>query len=120
MTSIEQPPRSFSRNAKGKTFRYQQTYGGFKIRINVSIEAVQFLLQHEVSYVLTNRFCQDALENYFGHQQSLGTRKDNPSIQEFGFNDIAIRNQRVFLPIVANVRGQDQSNIGFSFEPIPC
>ena len=94
-----------------------QTYEGFKITVNSIIEAVQFLLQHEVSYVLTERFCQDPLENYFGHQRSLGARKDNPSLRDFGFNDNAIRNQNVFQPIVGNVRS---GQVEFSCEPIPC
>ena len=68
------------------------------------------------------RFCQDSLENYFGHHRSLGARKDSPSLCDFGFSDNAIRNQKVSRPIVGNVRGgQDQSsNIEFSCEPIPC
>ena len=102
-------------------FMSQQTYEGFKIIVNSIIEAVQFLLQHEISYVLTERFCQDPLENYFDHQCSLGARKDNPSLQDFEFYDNAIRNQKVFRPIAGNVRGgQDQSNIEFLCEPIPC
>ena len=62
-------------------------------------------------------------ENYFGHKRSLGARKDNPSLRDFGFNDNAIRNQKVFRPIAGNVirGGQDQSSITeFSCEPIPC
>ena len=47
-------------------FASQQTYEGLKISINAIIEAIQFLLQHEVRYVLTERFSQDPLENYFG------------------------------------------------------
>ena len=67
------------------------------------------------------RFCQDPLENYFGHQCSLGARKDNPSLWDFRFNDNAIRNQKAFQPIAGNVRGvQDQSDIEFLCEPIPC
>ena len=48
---------------------------GFKITVNSIIEAVQFLYQHQASYVLTERFSQDPLENYFGHQRSLGARE---------------------------------------------
>ena len=84
---------------------YQQTYEGFKITTNLVIEVVQFLLQHEVSYVLTERFCQGILENYFGHQCSPGARRDNPSLRHFGFNDNAIRNQEKFRPIAGSVRG---------------
>ena len=57
-----------------------------------------------------------------GEQDSLEARKDNPSLRDFGFNDNAIRNQKVFRPIAGNVRGgQDQSSIiEFSCEAIPC
>ena len=121
LASIEQRPGNFSRNAKGKMFISQQTYEGFKITVNSIIEAVQLLLQHEVSYDLTERFCQDPLENYFGHQRSFGARKDNPSLRDFGFNDNTIRKQKVFRPIAGNVRDdQDQNNIEFSCESILC
>ena len=77
-------------------FISQQTYGGLKISVNTIIEAAQFLHQHEVRYVLTERFSQDPLEKYFGHQHSIGGRKDNPTIRDFGYNDNSIRNQKVF------------------------
>ena len=98
----------------------QQTYEGFKIEINSITEAGQFLIQRKVSYVLMESFCQEPLENYFGHQNSLEGRKDDPSLRDFGFNDNAIRNQKVFRSITSNVRGQDQNNIEFSCEPISC
>ena len=41
-------------------------------------------------------------------------------LRDFEFNDNAVRNQKVFRPIAANVRGQDQSSIEFSCEPILC
>ena len=53
---------NFSRNAKNKTFISQHTYEGLKFSVNVIIEAVHFLLQHEVRYVLTERFSRDPLE----------------------------------------------------------
>ena len=51
-----------------------QTYGGLKTSVNSFIEAIQFLFCHQVKYVLTERFCQDPLENLFGRQRSLGSR----------------------------------------------
>ena len=65
----------------------QQTYEGLKISINSIIETTQFLLWHQVKYVLTERFCQDPLENLFGMQRSLGLRKDNPSMADFRYNN---------------------------------
>ena len=109
---------NFSKKEKNKMFVSQQTYEGLKISVNLIIEAVQFLLQHQVKYVLTERFCQDPLENYFGRQRSLGARKDNPSLRDFGYNDNSIRNQKVFKPITGNVQGN--ANIEISNEPIPC
>ena len=67
--------------------------------MNSLIKVVQFLLQHQVRYVLTEHFCQDPLENYFGKQRAMGGRKDNPTMQDFGYNDNTIRNQKVFRPI---------------------
>ena len=66
---------------------------GFKITVNSIIEAVQFLYQHEASYVLTERFCQDPLENYFGYQRSLGARE-----QSYRILDLTIM-LSVFRPI---------------------
>ena len=98
----------------------QQTYEGSETSVNAIIKAVQFLLQHEVKHVLTERFSQDPLENYFGGQCTIGGRKDNPAIRDFGYNDNSIRNQKVFLPIAGNVRCIDEANIAFTNEPIPC
>ena len=50
----------------------QQTYQGLKISINSIIEATQFRLWHRL-----NMYWQNAFENWFGWQISLGSRKDN-------------------------------------------
>ena len=72
---------------------------GLKTSVNSIIEATQFLLWHQVKYVLTERFCQYPLENWLGRQRSLGSRKDNPSMCGFVYNKNAIRNQKKFKPI---------------------
>ena len=70
--SIEEWQGYFTQKDRQKMFISRQTDEGLNITVNSIIEAVQFLLQHEVNYVLTERFCQDPLENYFGHQRSAG------------------------------------------------
>ena len=65
----------------------RQTYEGLKISVNSIIEATQFLLWHQVKYVLTECFCQGPLENWFGRQRFLGSRKDNPSMADFQYNN---------------------------------
>ena len=85
LQSIEDPPGNFTANTKQKMFISWQTYQGIKITTLSIIEVVQYLLSNNVPYVLTERFCQDPLENYFGRQRSMGARKDNPSIRDFGY-----------------------------------
>ena len=72
--SIEQRDSNFSKKEKNKIFITQQIYGGLTSSVNSVIEAIQFLLQNQERYVLTERFCQDPLDNYFGRQCSLVIR----------------------------------------------
>ena len=118
LQSIEDRPGNFSLNAKNRMFISRETYEGIKITVHSITEATQFLLQHGVHYVLTERFCQDALENYFGHQRACGGRKDNPTIRDVGYNDNTIRNQKVFRPIAGNVHAN--AAVEISDEPVPC
>ena len=97
-----------------------QTYEGIKITTYSSIELIKFLLNAGCPYVLTERFCQDPLENYFGRQRSMGHRKDNPSIRDFGYNDNTIRTQKIFRPIAGNCRHDDQTLTKIDVETVPC
>ena len=69
---------------------------------------------------MTERSCQDPLENYFGQHRAIGAWKDNLSIRDFGFNDNCIRNQKIFRPIAVNVCGQDIGMLDFTNEALPC
>ena len=122
MPSIENRPGNFTKNAKSNMFLSWQTYEGLiKITVHSIIELVKFLLNHQVEYVLTERFCQDPLENYFDRQRSMGARKDNPTLRDFGYNDNTIRNQRVFRPIAGNVGGANDAHVvDINDEPVPC
>ena len=74
----------FTPAEREKMFLSNQTYEGFKISANSHVEAIKFLLSEGFSYVLTERFMQDVIEDYFGHQRTQRGRSDNPSAQEFG------------------------------------
>ena len=117
--SIEKRPGQFDNTARGKMFISRQTHEGLKITVHSIVECVKFLLVNGIDYVLTERFCQDPLENYFGRQRSLGARKDNPTLRDVGYNDNSIRNQKVFRPIAAG-NCIDQASIEISNEKIPC
>ena len=94
---MEERPGAYTKSQKQKMLITPQTYESLKIIVHSVKKLVKFfLIMHKVSYVLTERFCQDPLGNYFGKQRSSGARKDNSSLYDFGYNDNTIRNQRVF------------------------
>ena len=41
--------------------------------------------------MLTERFCQDPVEEYFSNQRKIGQRNDNPDVYSFGYHDKTIR-----------------------------
>ena len=94
LNSAQQRQGNFTKDSGMKMIISWQTYEGLKLSVNSIIEATQFLLWHQVKYVLTERFCKSPLENWFGRQRSLESRKDNPSMADFGSNNDAIRNQK--------------------------
>ena len=117
--SIEERPGKFSSKAKASMFISRQTYEGLQITAHSAVGLIKFLLQNGVQYVLTERFCQDPLENYFGHQRAGRYRHDNPTLNDFGFNDNMIRNQKKFRPIAhGNSTDHEFSNL-ISDEPLP-
>ena len=120
LKSIEERPGAYTKSEKQKMFISSQTYEGLKITVHSVIELVTFLIMHKVSYLLTERFCQDPLENYFGKQRSSGARKDNPSLYDFGYNDNTIRNQKVFKPIATGNERDEYINFEIDTQPGPC
>jgi hypothetical protein len=100
-------PGEYSPDERGKMFLSLQMYNGLKISVYSYVEAVQFLLNQGFEYVLTECFMQDVLEDYFGHQRARGGRSDNPTAQQFGYNDLTIATQRDIAPVIrGNVGGR--------------
>ena len=66
---------------------------------------------YQVKYVLTERFCQGPLENFFGRKRSKGRRKDNPNLRTFGYEDNALHNSKISRPISSNSRKDEEQNI---------
>lgn len=93
-------PGLFSLDERGKMFLSPHIYEGLQISVNAHVEAIQFLLKEGFQYVLTERFMQDVLEDYFGHQRAKGGRSDNPTAREFGYNDLTIAARRDIAPVI--------------------
>ncbi len=83
-----------------------QTYEGLKISVYSLVGLTKFLLVNGVEYVLSNKLCQDPVEEYFGRQRAIGRRSDNPCMREFGYNENKLRIQRSILPIQGNTKGR--------------
>ena len=120
--SVDERPGEFSEPERAKMLISRQTYEGLHVTCMSLIECIPYLLQNGVNYILTERFCQDSLENYFGQQRSLGRRKDNPTLRDFGYNDNTIRNQKEVRPIAGrNAYGAFQGchSVPIDSTPLP-
>ena len=118
--SIAARPGQFTDNARANMFISWQTFEGIKLTVHSSIELIKYLLSQNVRYVFTERFCQDPLENYFGQQRSIGHRKDNPSLRDFGYNDNTISTSKLFRSISGNCRNDDPQLAKIDVETVPC
>ncbi len=103
--SVNRREGNYSKDARSKMFLSAQTYEELRITVFSVIEATKFLLQNGMEFVLTERFSQDCLEEYFGRQRSLGRRNDNPSIFQFGYNANTLRMQRSVVRSTGNTEG---------------
>ena len=104
--AIESRQGNFSKLEKEKMFISKQTHVGIQTTVPSLVECVKFLLSNGMPYVLTERFNQDNVEEYFGQQRSIGRRCDNPTMQQFGYNANIIRTQRFVSARTGNTSGK--------------
>ena len=104
--SINQRPGEYTDSDKSKMFISRQTYEGILITCFSCIEATKFLIDEGMEYVMTERFCQDPVEEHFGNQRKIGRRSDNPDLKTFGYNENTIRIQRTVSHTSGNTRGR--------------
>lgn len=115
-------PGNFTANARSRMFLSWQTFEGMQITSHSVVEATKFLLQEGVEYVLTERFCQDPIEEIFGSQRKIGRRNDNPDIRMFGYNDNTIRIQHSVSCQSGNTRERKDKRkawVNVSSDPLP-
>lgn len=73
-----------------------------------------------VSVFLSNRLCQDPLENFFGRQRQRGRVNENPNVAEFTKNTQALRIVNSTCATVrGNCRGAAKRNEHFEVENTP-
>ena len=59
-----------------------QTYEGLRMTILSLSVVVPNLLIKGLKYVLSEKFCQDDVENYLGRQRAIGRREENPNVKD--------------------------------------
>ena len=121
--STKNRPGNFNQNARARMFLSWKTYEGINVTVYSAIEAIKFLLQEGTEFVLTERFCQDPLEEYFGNQRKLGRRNDNPDIHAFGYNANTLRIQRTVSCQSGNTRGRKDKHrawVKVTDATLPC
>lgn len=55
--------------------------------------AKYLLIQPGIKFILSERFCQDPVELFFGKQRAQGARNDNPTVHQFLENTVSLRIQ---------------------------
>ena len=83
-----------------------QTNHCIQITVRSTVETVKFILQNGSKFILTERFYQDPVEEYFVIQRQLGRRYDNPDVAKFCYNDNTVRIQTDVSFTSANIKGK--------------
>eukprot|EP00795_Rhopilema_esculentum_P004986 gene4986-21354_t len=113
---------NFSDEDRRKMFLSEATYEGLQTTALSLVECVRYLLQNGFKYVLTNRFCQDPLEDHFGRHRGLGRRSTNPNISSFGFQENKFRIQRSIATSITpkgNTKGIKRPAAGITITTSP-
>ena len=74
-----------------------------------------------VQYLLTEKFCQDSLESYFGKQRYQGCCNTNPTVDDFLSNAASIRTQgsAALEPLRGNSRRGRKRVVEVDDTPLP-
>ena len=115
----ERNDANYTENARSQMFISWQSYEGLQITVLSFKKVCKFLLEQGVLYIISERFSQDDVENYFGRHHAIGRRCDNPTVRDFGCNDNTIKLQYSVRPIAGNVRGPDSKFNEIITEPLP-
>lgn len=87
------------------------------------VEVTRYLLRLDgVHFVLSGKFCQDPLENFFGKQRMRGGYSDNPTVKSFiyGTSSLRIQGSVALDPVRGNsTRGKPRAPIEVDDTPLP-
>ena len=96
----------FTQTDRNRMFISANTYTGIEMTIRSTLELVPYLLNNGFDFVLTERFCQDCLEEHFGDHRKCGGRSRNPDMYTFGHQTRHLRVQKQVTCTTGNTRGR--------------
>ncbi|XP_030833255.1 uncharacterized protein LOC105444767 isoform X2 [Strongylocentrotus purpuratus] len=100
----------------------KQTLQGIRMTVNSFVSLCRELLAEEgVQFVLSDKFNQDPLEEYFVKQRSIGRSNENPTVSQFGNNMLSIHVAGMSLRASkrANVTRESGGETSIDCTPIP-
>ena len=71
-----------------------------------------------MSFVLTEKFNQDCVEENCGRHRGLARRNENPSLFQFGYDSNTIRMLRSIVHVTGNTRGGCKEKRHVSWETV--
>lgn len=96
---------------KNKMMLSVQTRHGWKMTVKSFVSLTKELLVIDgVKFLFSDKFNQDPLEEHFGRQRRRGGSSDNPTLAEYGQQELALNVMRSELmqDIRGNARGRDR------------
>jgi hypothetical protein len=108
--SVKNRPGDFTKEERNQMMLSYQKIRGIQITTKSIVECVRFLLGEGAPYVLTNRFNQDPLEQFFGHCKCKGGSNDNRSVYDISNTITTLR--AVGSVALAPVRGNTKRQNG--------
>lgn len=94
----------------------------FSVIVRSFVELSRILLALPgVEYVLSEKFCQDPVESYFGKQRAHGGYNDNPNMKQFIDNTVSLRVQKSMSldPVHGNCRRRQHVDDIVDDTPLP-
>ena len=110
---------NYTENAKTKVFISWKSYEDLQITILSFKEFCKLFSEQGIPYSLSEIFCQDDLENYFGKQRAIGRRSDNLTVNDFRYSDNTVKNQFLMRLIIGNVQGPAEKFSEMCIELLP-
>ncbi|XP_065675289.1 uncharacterized protein LOC136091541 [Hydra vulgaris] len=113
---------NLSKEEQSRLCLSKQTLEGLRISVHSFVELGKILLLEDgVKFLLSEKFTQDPVEEYFSKQRRRGGCNENPTLEEFNRNVLGL-NVALIQVMSGNSRGRDREilKVDVLNETLPC